>query len=67
MASKYLTKPGAYGTLYRYRYSYQDIDGDGPVWKCQGWYYSAEHVRDAFYSSETSDGWEIKSIERVTL
>lgn len=54
------TKPGKYGTLYRFAITYRNDPPDpselDQTWKC--WAYSAEHAEELFYDSE-DDGWKI--------
>jgi len=62
---RYQSKPGAHGTLYRYRVTYRDKHDKGFGTTDQlMWAYNPEHVEMKFY--ETDDqGWEIVSIQRV--
>lgn len=66
MASKLLTKPGQYGTLYRFAVTYQDDGGDPGsrnIWSC--WAYSGEHAEEKFLDSPDAEGWEVLSVKRV--
>ena len=45
---KYLTKPGQYGTLYRWAIPYEE-----GIWHC--WAYSVEHAEDKFLDDNEGD------------
>ena len=65
-APRYVSKPGAHGTLYRFRIVYRDLDDPGfPESDWLAWAYDAEHAEDKFYDSEDAWGWKIVSISRV--
>lgn len=58
--SRWLTKPGQYGTLYRYELTYRDEhDADCPEMRWRCWAYDAEHAAIKFLESEDADGWVI--------
>lgn len=67
MHRDYESKPGRFGTLWRYQYTYRDADGDGPIWTRQGWYYSLEHLERAFYESCEDDTWVLLTARHVPL
>ena len=61
---KPVTKPGEYGTLYRYVVTYTDkSDPCCPemTWHC--WAYSLEHAEDKFYAND--DSWTIVNLRRL--
>jgi hypothetical protein len=67
-ASKYMTKPGQYGTLYLYEVTYSDDQRDGQpsyTGTQRVWRYSLEHVHDAFHDAPDADGWYIVKASRV--
>jgi hypothetical protein len=60
---KFVTKPGKYGTLYRYVVEYTDAGDTGfgrMTWST--WAYSLEHVEDKFH--DLDEGFKILSIHR---
>ena len=63
-----LTKPGRYGTLYRYRIMYRGTEDDpgqlDQPWHC--WAYNLEHAEEKFYDCGDDDGWRIVSLARVS-
>ena len=64
MAKRYVTKPGAHGTLFKYKIKYFDPKDPGfgsDIWNCFA--YNTEHALDKFYDED--DGFEAESISRV--
>jgi hypothetical protein len=49
------TKPGKYGTLYRYAIRYGDPGEEIGTWHT--WAYSPEHALDNFYCTGDDDGF----------
>lgn len=67
MRRDYESKPGRFGTLWRYEYTYRDAD-EGPIWTRRGWYYSLDHLEAAFYEScDGDDTWVLLTARRVPL
>jgi hypothetical protein len=62
----FVTKPGTYGTLYRYIVTYTDRgDVACPEFTQGVWAYNLEHAEDKFFDGEDSEGWKILSIRRL--
>jgi len=65
----FVTKQGAYGTLYRYVIRYVDKYDDAcPIMTWHTWGYNLEDAEMRFDDSceaESDDGWKILSIARL--
>ena len=63
--SKWITKAGRHGTLYRYAVTYTDKDDEGfgrHLWHT--WAYDEEHALDRFYE-DGDEGWKHLAIHRM--
>ena len=63
--SRFVTKKGAYGALYRYAITYTDrYDQCCPHMVQCVWAYNLEHAEERFYETD-AEGWTIVSLARV--
>lgn len=58
-ASRYQSKPGQHGTLYRYRITYRDDDPGSPTFSWHTWAYDEDHALERWYDSDDDTGWKI--------
>lgn len=60
-----VSKPGKYGTLYRFRIHYRPDGPGAPTFTWGTWAYDTEGAELNFYNGPDADGWSIVRIERV--
>ena len=57
------TKPGKYGTLYRFELTYRDSCDEFNTGIQSVWAYDVEHAIEKFYDAPDADcGWELVSV-----
>lgn len=62
--SRYRTKPGRHGTLYRYAIDYAPAPGERKFrWSC--WAYDAEHAWDAWHDDGDTDWYDVSEPYRL--
>ena len=65
MPAKFESKPGKYGTLYRFLVKYTDKgDFACPTFEWFTWAYDANHAEERFLDSD-DEGWRILDVSKV--
>lgn len=60
--SRYQSKPGKHGMLWRYRITYRDDSPGSPTFPWATWAYNEDHALERFYDSDDGDtGWKVVS------